>query len=730
KNAELKIRLNKSDFSAGEEIEVSIIAPYTGAGLITIERDKVYAHRWFKTTKTSAVRTIKVPAGLEGNGYVNVSFVRAIDSKEIFMSPLSYGVAPFTVSRDRRDIKVKVDVPELVRPGEPMEIKYKARRAGKVAIIAVDEGILQVAGYSTPDPLAHFVKKRALEVSTSQILDLLLPEIKLLRELSASGGGMYDSKRMKADNLNPFKRKRVSPAVYWSGIIDIGTKERTLTYNVPDHFSGALRVMAVAVSASAIGASAEKTLVRGHFVLSPNVPTFVAPGDEFEVSVGVANNVEGSGTEPTVNLQLATTKHVKILGDPKRALTIGEGKEDSAVFKVKALTKLGNADFKFTAEVAGKKSSYSVGMSVRPSVPYMTTLAGGSFKKGARELPVKRTMYPEFRTLEASGSMVPLSIAKGLTSYLRKFPHGCTEQLVSQAFPAIILRARPEFGYSPDKVEQSLKDVIHILRSRQNSAGAFGYWTASSNVSDYLTTYALHFLTVAKEAGYPVPQDLLSSGLNYLKKRPARSINSIVEAREDAYALYILTRNGFVLSTYMNDLLDELKSLYKGEESKWQNDLTGIFIAATFKMLKQNGEAVRIIKKIKMDKKYERAGCSIYSSLLHDSTYLYILARHFPERLKKLPADDILYITDKVAAGKHNTLSSAFSILALDAYAGVVGTPAGADFKMSEFDSTGKEIPFTPPSPSALFHTVKIWEKATKVRYTGNSPYNIFYQST
>ncbi|HEY0635527.1 MAG TPA: MG2 domain-containing protein, partial [Gammaproteobacteria bacterium] len=96
KNAELQIKLNKGDYAAGEQIELQIKAPYTGAGVVTIERDKVYAHQWFKTDTTSSTVSIRVPDDLEGNGYVNVSFVRALDSDEVFTSPLSYGVQPFT----------------------------------------------------------------------------------------------------------------------------------------------------------------------------------------------------------------------------------------------------------------------------------------------------------------------------------------------------------------------------------------------------------------------------------------------------------------------------------------------------------------------------------------------------------------------------------------------------------------------------------------------------------
>ncbi len=163
RNAELQVKLNKTDYAPGEEITLSVRAPYTGAGLITIERDRIYAYQWFKTNSTSSVQRIRLPADFEGNGYVHVAFVRAIDSPEIFISPLSYGVTPFSVSREKRTIAINLDTPDLARPGELFRIRYKGSRPGKAIIFAVDEGILQVARYQQPDPLGHFFRKRALE---------------------------------------------------------------------------------------------------------------------------------------------------------------------------------------------------------------------------------------------------------------------------------------------------------------------------------------------------------------------------------------------------------------------------------------------------------------------------------------------------------------------------------------------------------------------------------------
>src|SRR5262249_30224600 len=99
KIAELQIKLPRTEFKPGETVEVGIVAPYTGCGLITLERDKVYAHQWFKTDQTSTVQRIRVPADFDGTGYVNVSFVRALDSREIYASPLSYGFTPVTVNQ-------------------------------------------------------------------------------------------------------------------------------------------------------------------------------------------------------------------------------------------------------------------------------------------------------------------------------------------------------------------------------------------------------------------------------------------------------------------------------------------------------------------------------------------------------------------------------------------------------------------------------------------------------
>src|SRR5207253_1465668 len=194
-------------------------------------------------------------------------------------------------------------------------------RPARVVVFAVDEGILQVARYRTPDPLGFFFQKRQLEVNTVQILDLILPEFTRFMAAAAPGG---DGEAAIAKYLNPFKRKRDKPVAYWSGIVDSGPKECELTWQVPDSFNGTLRLMAVAVSADSIGVFEKKIISRGDFVLSPNAPLTVTPGDEFEVSVGVGNNVAGSGAAAEIDISVAPSPHLEVIGDTSVRIKIAE----------------------------------------------------------------------------------------------------------------------------------------------------------------------------------------------------------------------------------------------------------------------------------------------------------------------------------------------------------------------------------------------------------------------
>ena len=732
RNAELQLTLNKKDYAPGDEIEVSIRAPYVGAGLITIERDKVYAQAWFKSTTTASVQKIKLPKDFEGNGYISVQFVRDPSSDEIFMSPMSYGVVPFAVSLGQRTQTLKLTVPELTRPGQAVKLKLTSSQPTRAVVFAVDEGILQVARYQMADPLGHFFQKRALEVRTSQILDLLLPEFKRLMAQSAPGG---DEGSANARFLNPFKRRGEAPAVYWSGIVDV-KGEREFSYTVPDHFNGTLRVMAVAVNEGAVGVAQEKALVRGDFVLSPNLPLAVAPGDQFEVSVGVANNIAGSAKDAPVQLALKPAATFELVGPATQALKISPIRESVATYRLKVkdtqAASLGTATLEFTASLDGRSATRRMDISVRPASPRATTLALGHFT-GSTEVPVPRDLVPEFRQQDMAMSALPLALAPGLMSYLDHFPHQCTEQLVSRVLPALVLAKRPEFANdtragTPQATGKAFDEVQRVLRSRQNAQGGFGLWGASVQADEFASVYALHMLLEARELEIPgvqVPNDLLRKGLDYAQQLAASPPADLGAARTRAYAIYLLTRNGAVTTPLVASLREALDARHAKE---WGADSTAAYLAATYQLLKQEKPAAELMDGLLRANEKDAAAYRwwpYYDPVVRDAQTLYLLARHFPARLKSLSPQTLSRFVAPLSQGRFNTLSSAYTVLAFEAMARTLDADSLGKLSATQLDAKGVATPVA--LPANLLPRAAIAAGTVKLKLANDSGRTTYY---
>jgi alpha-2-macroglobulin len=708
KNSELQVKLDRQQYKAGDEIEVSITAPYTGSGLITIESDKVRAHQWFKSDTTSSLQRVRVPDGFDGTGYINVSFVRGLDSKEIFMSPLSYAVVPFTVNKEKRRLHVELQTSEIAKPGEPFKIGYKTDRPAKIVVFAVDQGILQVTNFSTPDPLGYFFRKTALEVETSQIVDLIMPEFSILRATPAAGGDGDAEKR-----LNPFKRVTEKPVVFWSGVIDADATEREIVYQVPDYFDGTLTVMAVAVAADAAGSTAKDSIIRGPFVITPSMPTVAAPGDRFEVGVTVANNVAGSGENAEIALTAEPSSHLEIIKSPDQPLHIAEGRETAVTFTVRAKEQLGSATLNFHAFTSGgQESTRHATLSVRPAVPFMTQVRSGNFTNGKIELPIERVMHAEFRQLEATVSALPLGLARGLDFYLKNFPHGCTEQISSASFSRLLLADEADFGLTRAEVDAQLEKTFATLRRRQNDQGAFGYWSAQTGEgSGFISVYATHFLVESKAAGFAPPNDILKGALRNLQGMVAREPRSLADARTLAYAAYVLTREGVITTNYVLNLRDYLD---KNFAQKWQSDLIGVYLAGSWAMLKNDDEARRLIRFYRLGQQDAQERCDFYQELGADSQYIAIVARHFPDLVAKLSSEDLRAITKPIGDGEFNTLSAAYAVWALKTYSQHVAQnppelniiEIARDRKQASLPLDGKLVrraPFLPESQALRF---------------------------
>lgn len=673
RNAELQLSLNKKDFAPGETIDVAVRAPYAGNGLITIERDKVYAWTWFHSDTASSVQHITVPKGFEGNGYINVQFVRDPSSSAIYMSPLSYGVVPFSVDLGAHRAPITLKVPSLIKPGQTLDINVHTDAPTQVAVFAVDQGILQVAGYELKDPLDYFFRKRMLQVSTAQILDLILPSFDQFTKMATPGG---DEDSLRKQQLNPFRRKHEKPVAYWSGITTV-QGDHTFHYVVPDRFNGALKVMVMAVSPQKIGIAQADTTVRGDFVLAPNLPTAVAPGDEFDASVNVANNLQlekGVANPPVpVAVQLEASSAFDLLSVAHQTVDLASGQSGVVTFRLRARESLGSAHLQFFAQYQDKQATRGMDISVRPSVPFQTALQVGSVKSGDDvAITPLRDLFEARSTRQAAISYLPLVLMRGLGTYLENYSNYCTEQTISAATPALIVATQPEFARHPGdarRAEPSVLRALATLRSRQNSEGGFGVWSATPVSDPFVSVYAMQYLLLARQAGIPVSSDMLGRGLNYLRQLAANeALGSLPELRARAFAIALLTESGMVTTNLIALVQQRLQAKYP---DAWRKDLAAVYLASAYHLLKQDGEANQLIKEPLAELTKPRPASLpwsytyYYDPLIFDAGTLYFVERYFPERARKLPAETLLNIVQPIHQGRYNTLSSAMTMLAL-----------------------------------------------------------------
>lgn len=743
RNAELQIALNKKDYQPGEEIELSIRAPYAGSGLITIERDKVFVHRWFTAKDTASVQKITLPKDFEGNGYVSVQFVRDLASNEIYMSPLSYGVVPFATSLAKRTNVVSLKVPELIKPGQTAKFRVETKLPSKVVLFAVDEGILQVARYQAPDPLKYFFQKRALEVSTQQTLDLILPEFRKL--MPAAPGG--DAEGQLGKHLNPFKRRTDKPVAYWSGVVEVeGSRE--FSYTVPESFNGSLRVMAVTVNDDAVSASTATTLVRGDLILLPNVPVAMSPGDEVEIGLGVANQTKGSGKEASVAVNLAVSPGLEVIGGAKQVLKINEGSEASTKFRVRAKAglqaKLGSANVSFTAQQGKASARLGTDLSIRPASAYVTQVQSGLFR-GEAALAKEVELYPDFRRGELALSTSPWAFSSGLVQYLESYPHGCSEQITSQTFAAVILGARPEVveqlqqlkrdgGKAPD-AHKSFARYLTLVRARQGADGGIAMWPGAQ--SDlFATTYVVNLLVEAKARQFAVPNDLLSRANTYLQGRLGEVSRYDDQWRVQAQAAYLLTRQGVVVTAALVNLQEALRQRVAAErkpadQAALRRDIGAVYLAAAFRLTKQDKVAQSLLQPawdqlLAVGEPWKNWYWSYYyDPLVHQATLIQLTALHFPEKIKTLPMDTWSRLAKAIQNNYYQSLSAARLMLAIDAYATQAAQSAAGKVGVAAVNVAGQAKALEVPQQLALAKLAVPFDSALKLHNGGELP--LFY---
>ena len=565
--------LDKPAYQTGDKAKVLFKAPFDGRLLVTIERNSVLEQVWLKTTNKSAEWSFSVGATHLPNVYVTATLIRAIDNTNLPLT-VAHGFEVVPVQDADTKLPVTITAATQSRSKTKQTITVKTARNTQVTVAVVDEGILQLKNFKTPDPHGFFYQKRALEVGSHDLYALLYPELSL-KSTSSVGGDGYDLEK----RVNPLSNGRVQLVALWSGILETGSDgEATFSVDIPQ-FSGDLRVMAVAYKDNAFGSANTNMKVADPIVISSGIPRFLTPGDQLELPVTLSNTTKQVAT---VTAKLSLTGPLVADSISTQKITIQPGREGRAMFRLSAKQAIGAGTITITANGLNETFTEKTEITVRPAASLQKTTVSGAVAGGKSQVLQLAGFMPGTTKASLTLSRSPVAQYGRELSYLLGYPHGCIEQTISKAFPQLYfadlakqLTTNTYFvraGDSDLNPATNVRQAIQTVESLQTPGGGFSMWpgmavvAGRTNVDDWATAYALHFLSEAQGAGYEVRPSVTTQAIDFLTtltNRPAtendvsfdeaggRTVRQVA-SRTTIYALYALAIAGKPNRSAMN----------------------------------------------------------------------------------------------------------------------------------------------------------------------------------
>jgi uncharacterized protein YfaS (alpha-2-macroglobulin family) len=552
REGELTITPDKTSYKPGEKAKLLFKAPFDGQLLVAIEQDNVLSYKFLKLENKSASMDLAITGDHLPNIYIDATAFRKSADMSIPLT-VAHGIVSLKVDDASAKLSVAISAPEKSRSGVKQTFTVKTAPDAEVTIAVVDEGILQITDFKTPDPFNWFYQKRALGVNSYDVYALLYPELK--QSSSPAGGEAFDLSR----RINPLTGDRVKLISKWSGIRKANSSgECSFSIDIPQ-FSGALRVMAVAYKGKQFG-SAEKTMkVADPVIISMALPRFLSPGDNCLVAVSMTNTTEKSSKATVL---LSTTGPAGISGNASTSVNLKAGAEEVALFNVITDKGVGVATVTATVNALGQKFTQDIEIPVRPAAGLTFITGNGSVQAGAtKTFKASSDLYTKGIASSLMLSKSPaVEFAKNL-DYLVRYPYGCLEQTVSTAFPQLYLtditRLFPKVSgrnfYEGGSPGYNVQQAILKIESMQLYNGGLSLWPQGGSADWLATAYATHFLYEARQAGFEVNAKVLNGTLKFLEqKAKEREMETYfyiengvqksrnVPRREILYSVYIL----------------------------------------------------------------------------------------------------------------------------------------------------------------------------------------------
>ena len=553
KEGRVEIVFDKEKYEPGEKAKVLFTCPFSGKLLVTLERGSVYSYQYIDVNSRSAELELPLTDDLMPNVYVTATLFKKHSKEDTAPFLVGHGFASMKIVKSKNKLPISISAPQKIKPNttQQITIKTEAQQNVYVTLAAVDEGILQITNFSTPDPYGFMYAKRPLMVESYDLYKLLLPEIASISS-SPGGGDMMEKQLQK--RTNPISVKRFKLLSYWSGIKKTNSDGVvTVSLSIPQ-FNGEVRLMAVAYTNSQFGSAEERMKVADDLIIEPQVPRFLAVNDSLVTPVTIINTTDKTAN---VDVTLKVEGPLKITSSTKRSLKIDANSSGSVSFGILTQSQVGAGKIIFeTSGLANIKEEIDI--SVRPISPLIVETGSGTIEAGKEiKIDVPKNFLKGTQKTSLTISKFPaVKFAKQL-KYLVGYPHGCVEQTVSKLFPQLYFEdlaklVAPELYRSNNPVYY-VKEGIRKIESMQLYDGSLAYWQGGTETSWWGSVYAAHFLIEAKKAGFNVSESVLKKLTKYLSQRAkeqstfdyvtytatGRTIRKIAN-KEILYSLFVL----------------------------------------------------------------------------------------------------------------------------------------------------------------------------------------------
>lgn len=550
----LDFSFDKEEYHVGEQASITIPSVQGNRVLVSLETGKsVLKSFWVKTESERTNISFKITPDMTPNVYVHLTMIQPHHQDNNDLPIRLYGINNIKVVDPATILKPQINMPKLIRPEQrySIEVGEENNKAMTYTIAVVDEGLLDLTNFQTPDPWNSFFSKEALSVKTWDLYDHVLNAYSDKSSSMFSIGGDTEIKPLDQKSANRFK-----PVISFSGPhqLKAGKKNRH-QFEMPQYI-GSVKAMVVASSDQAYGNTEKSTLVKQELMVLATLPRVIGPNERVKLPVNVFRLNESI---KNVSVKVETTGNLSLAGNQSEDIVFDKEEDQIVYFDLLAKPSRGISNVKVTASSGNIKAVYDIEIDVLPRNPFSTIIEGeeilaqNSYWK-LDYTPLGIQGYNQ-ATVEIS-SLPPLNLDQKL-DYLINYPHGCAEQLTSAAFPQLFLENLITLTLDQKtSIQNHIESAIDELSQYQTASGGFASWKGGSYPNEWSTNYVAHFLLEAQKLGYAVPKQVLKKWKEFQKKM-AKKWEMTDRYQSDliqAYRLYTLALAGSPERGSMNAL--------------------------------------------------------------------------------------------------------------------------------------------------------------------------------